>query len=220
MIRLMRSPLPDALRSKVEERVLRLKEYIQRGEEPPRGLLHSYRDEAIKAHLIAESHGKCVYCESKITHVYFGDVEHIKPKSIYHDERLDIENLVFACALCNNSKSDFYDETTPLLNPYVDDPDEELMPLGFFIGRRPGKIRARITIERLNLNRPALLERRKERIEQLQALADQYAEAPEGSIKNLIYEELCRQAGDDGEYAMIVRAYLEKACDLRCDDAA
>jgi hypothetical protein len=166
----------------------------------------------LKAHLVIEANGKCIYCESKVTHVYFGDIEHIRPKAKFPEERLDPENLGLACALCNNAKGEFWDEATPLLNPYADDPGEELIALGFLVTRRPGRNRARITVELLRLNRPALLERRKERIELLQPLADQFMEEPPGPIKDLLRGELCRQAGNDQEYAMIVRAYLKAAC--------
>src|ERR1035441_7770925 len=36
-----------------------------------------------KATLIADSHGKCAYCEAPTTVVAHGDVEHFRPKSVY-----------------------------------------------------------------------------------------------------------------------------------------
>ena len=216
MIKLTRLDIPDELRARIEQRAARLRELIEDGDDPPKALLDSYRDPELKAHLVAEAHGKCVYCESKITHVYFGDIEHIKPKSRFPAERLNPENLALACALCNNAKSDFWEEAAPLLNPYIDDLDQEILALGYLIARRPGRNRARLTIDQLELNRQALLERRRERIELLQPLADQYILEPSSGIKDLLRSELCRQAGEDGEYAIIVRAYLEAACDLCC----
>jgi hypothetical protein len=61
-----------------------------------------------------------------------------------------------------------------------------------------------------------LLERRKEHVESLQSLADQYVRAPAGTIKDLLRAELCRHAADDSEYAFVVRAYLHEACGLTC----
>lgn len=220
MIKLSRTPLPADLQTRVEERIAHLRDYLARGEQPPAALLNSYRDPLVKAHLVVEANGKCVYCESKITHVYFGDVEHIQPKALFPTERLSIDNLVLACAQCNNAKGDFWDDVRPLLNPYVDDPKEQVLALGYLLARRPGQERAHLTIDRLKLNRQSLLERRKERIELLQPLADQYMLAPPGPIKDLLREELCRQANDDSEYALIVRTYLAAACDLRCGAAA
>jgi hypothetical protein len=107
----------------------------------------------------------------------------------------------------------------PFLDPYKDNLDEELLALGYMIARRPGRDRARVTIEKLHLNRPALLERRKERVELLQSLADQYVQAAPGTIKDLLRTELCKQAADSAEYAFIVRSYLEAACNIRCNGA-
>lgn len=214
MIKLSRKDLAPSLEAQIEARVVRLRAHLAIGEVPPDALLNAYRDPAVKQHLIVEASGKCIYCESKITHVYFGDVEHIKPKSLFPSERLSIENLGLACATCNNAKGEFWDPVTPLLNPYIDDPAAELFAFGYMIMRLPSRDRARLSIEQLGLNRLALLERRKERTELLQALAEQYLSAPEGAIKELIKNELTCQAGDDSEYALVVRTYLAITCGL------
>lgn len=70
MIKLQRLALDDELLERTTERAARLREYLRDGENPPQALLNSYRDPELKRHLIEEAHGKCVYCESKITHVY------------------------------------------------------------------------------------------------------------------------------------------------------
>jgi 5-methylcytosine-specific restriction endonuclease McrA len=218
MIKLTRLDIPNELRTRIEQRAARLREMLQAGTDPPQALLDSYRDPDLKRHLVTETYGKCIYCESKITHVYFGDIEHIKPKSKFRAESLDPENLALVCALCNNAKSDFWDDSTPLLNPFSDDPEIEVVAFGYWIARRPGRNRARLTIERIDLNRQALLERRKERIELLQPLADQYVLEPPGPVRDLIKKELCRQAGAGSEYAMLVRAYLDAVCGVRVPD--
>lgn len=144
----------------------------------------------------------------------------MKPKSEFPEERLDVTNLVLACALCNNAKGEFWDNGIPFLDPYADDPAGELLALGFFISHKPGRNRARLTISKLGLNRLALVERRKERVELLQALADQYVQAPEGPIKDLLRAELWQHADTSAEYAFIVRSYLKAACDFDCEQAA
>lgn len=217
MIKLTRRDMAPELRARVEEHRQRLKDLLRNGDTPPQTLLDSYRDPQLKAHLVAETHGKCIYCESKITHVYFGDVEHIKPKSRFPSERLDPENLALACALCNNAKSEFWDDVTPLLNPYIDEPDQELFAFGFWVTHRSGHPRAKLSIEQFGLNRQALLERRKERIELLKPLADQYIVCPAGALKNLLRDELSAdKRAVDREYALMVRTFLEAACDLQC----
>lgn len=219
MIRLRRNPIPPALEDWLRERATRLRECLDRNDVPAQALLDAYKHPPLKAHLVQEAHGKCIYCESKITHVYFGDIEHIRPKSKFPNERLNLENLSLACARCNNAKAEFWNDDVPLLNPYQDEPKDEIFVFGFLIAHVPGRNRARLTISRLDLNRPELVERRKERFESLQPLADQYAQAPEGPLRNLLRSELLRQAADDREYIAVVRAYLE-ACGLQLENAA
>jgi 5-methylcytosine-specific restriction endonuclease McrA len=220
MIKLARRGLPEEVRSRLEERSKLLDEALQDGKQPSDALREGYRDRDLKRELIAEANGKCIYCESKVGHVYFGDVEHIKPKLFFPNMMLAYHNLGLACALCNNAKGDYWNDELPLLNPYEDDPSTELLALGFMIIRRPGRDRARVTIDRLRLNRTELLERRKERVERLQNLADLYATAPDGELRDLLKMELCREATDDAEYAFIVRAYLQAACGLQCASSA
>lgn len=220
MIKLRRLPLGRPLATKTTARANELRRLLAEGADIPDSLLNGYRDRELKAHLVAESHGKCIYCESRITHVYFGDVEHIVPKSTAPERRLDIDNLGLACAVCNNAKGESWDDVVPLVNPYVDDPANELLAFGCLLMRRPDRLRARLTIHQLQLNRPELVERRKERIDLLQPLADQYVQSPDGAVRALLHAELCRQAQDDSEYALVVRTYLEAVCQLRCDTLA
>jgi hypothetical protein len=41
----------------------------------------TYADESVKQALIEARHGKCCFCESRITHVSYGDIEHFRPKA-------------------------------------------------------------------------------------------------------------------------------------------
>lgn len=42
-----------------------------------------YGHRTVKQTLIAAQHGKCAFCESKLRHVAYGDVEHFRPKGGY-----------------------------------------------------------------------------------------------------------------------------------------
>ncbi len=66
----------------------------------------------VKQTLKDMQHGKCCFCESKITHIAYGDVEHFRPKkAVLQDGQLERpgyywlaytwENLLFSCELCN-----------------------------------------------------------------------------------------------------------------------
>jgi uncharacterized protein (TIGR02646 family) len=68
----------------------------------------------VKEHLKAIQHDKCCFCESKISHVAFGDVEHFRPKKAvrqadeqperkpgYYWLAYEWSNLYLACEECN-----------------------------------------------------------------------------------------------------------------------
>ena len=211
MIRLARRPIDPTLAAQHAARVAQLHACLDGGIAIPTSVLDAYKAHRLKTHLSSESSDKCAYCESKITHVYWGDVEHIKPKSVFPRDRLDVGNLCIACAKCNNLKLDYWSDAVPLVNPFVDEPAEELVPFGPWITRQAGSDHGRMTVSRLGLNRPELLERRKERWLLLEPLADQYMQTPEGPMRNLIRQELIGQASPGSEFAMVVRAYLRLA---------
>jgi uncharacterized protein (TIGR02646 family) len=87
-----------------------------------------YGSKSVKNALIKTQHGKCFLCESKITHISFGDVEHFRPKGGSRqtaDEKemkvpgyfwlaYDWQNLFLACQLCNQR---FKKNLFPLENP-------------------------------------------------------------------------------------------------------
>lgn len=73
-----------------------------------------YGHDTVKQTLIRAQHGKCCFCEAKITHISYGDVEHFRPKAGYRqqpDEGLgrpgyywlayEWANLYLSCQLCN-----------------------------------------------------------------------------------------------------------------------
>ena len=73
-----------------------------------------YGAKSVKKALIKAQHGKCCFCEAKVTHVAYGDVEHFRPKAGYRQKKEDPlgrpgyywlayewANLFFSCQLCN-----------------------------------------------------------------------------------------------------------------------
>ncbi len=86
-----------------------------------------YGHKTVKEALIRAQHDKCFLCESKITHVAYGDVEHFRPKAGYRQTAADDlhkpgyywlayewGNLFFACQLCNQQ---FKKNLFPLADP-------------------------------------------------------------------------------------------------------
>jgi len=48
-----------------------------------------YAHEDVKAALKAMQHDKCAFCESKVSHIAYGDVEHYRPKGGFCQQQLD-----------------------------------------------------------------------------------------------------------------------------------
>ncbi len=94
--------------------------------------LNKYGQENIKKALVEMFCGKCAYCEAKITHIDYGDIEHFRPKDMYPLLAVEWENLLFACGVCNGAefkgtKFPLNNANEPLLlNPCVDEPNEHL----------------------------------------------------------------------------------------------
>lgn len=64
-----------------------------------------YNHETVKAALKLMFYDKCAFCESNITQVYVGDIEHFKPKSKFPELCFEWENLLFACSICNGKSN-------------------------------------------------------------------------------------------------------------------
>ncbi len=73
-----------------------------------------YGDKSVKAALVKAQHKKCCFCESKVTHISPGDVEHFRPKGGFRQKASDPlttpgyywlayewSNLFLSCTLCN-----------------------------------------------------------------------------------------------------------------------
>jgi uncharacterized protein (TIGR02646 family) len=159
-----------------------------------------YGHTEVKTALITAQHGKCAFCESQVTHISQGDVEHFRPKGRFRQRAGDSlerpgyywlaytwENLLFACQLCNQryKKNEF-----PLSNPakrarsHRDDVSVE-QPL--FVDPSSGEDpaaslsfreevpfhrnkRGKETIRALGLTRAPLQEKRKERLDTLEMI--------------------------------------------------
>lgn len=141
-----------------------------------------YRNQAVKNVLVAMFNGKCAYCESKIVHVSYGDIEHFRPKSRPEYRLLCFEwtNLLLSCSVCNGSefKGDRFPEILaggPPVDPCVGDPQEHLE---FIYDPQSGLAtvtfkteRGRTSVELFGLNRPRLREHRTRSIRKLYVLS-------------------------------------------------
>lgn len=157
-----------------------------------------YARPTIKTQLRADQHRKCAYCETKFTHSSPGDVEHYRPKAGYQQGQhgpvlgpgyywlgYEWSNLLFACEQCNrvckrnrfplrepadrarNHHQHLHNEAPLLLNPATG-PDPETH-LTFAQETAVGLTQeGEMTWRVCGLNRPDLLEARRDYLETVQ----------------------------------------------------
>lgn len=175
----------------------------------PTALVGNYKHLDNKLALQNASYDKCMYCESKVSHIYYGDVEHIKPKGIYPQLKFDWDNLGFVCAKCNGAKWNQYDEQTSYINPYQEDPADHVIAVGAFIKHKKGSERGEITIIDIDLNRVNLIEKRQARINEIEKAVDSCFRTSNEILKQNALSELKKEAEADKEYSMIINAFLK-----------
>lgn len=206
MIRLTKRALSPEMQNAINDNIKSYQELKAAGKEISKALLSAYNTKELKELLKEETSCKCAYCESKMLHVDYGDIEHITPKGDDPTLRYSYENLTLACGICNTKKSTHLD----ILNPYIVDPEEHLFAFGPLIFRKPHSDVGAITEKRLDLNRAPLVEKRKERIEALQTIADQIVRTNNASLRQLLLDEFEEQCSGKMEYSLAAKAYANQ----------
>ncbi len=149
-----------------------------------------------------------MYCESRPLHVAPGDVEHLLPKSRFPDLIVEWDNLAFVCPDCNRGKGDYYDQSEPVINPFVEDPAAHLRFAGPLVLELPADARGIVTIRKLKLDRAELVERRADHIRHLQDAVNSWAALPDGPARDEVAAGIRALAHDSGEYAAVTRSFL------------
>ena len=135
-----------------------------------------YNHKEVKDSLKKMFNHKCAFCESHITHIDYGQIEHFKPKSKYPELCFDWHNLLMSCTICNSKafKGDKFplrNENGPLINPVEEQPNN-FFKFEYDIDSRtflviPKNKRALTSIKILGLNRDELILLRTRRLSQL-----------------------------------------------------
>jgi len=168
----------------------------------------NYKDPVNKEALRKSTAGKCMYCESKIEQVSYSQVEHIKPKKKFPELEFSWDNLGYSCQVCNTNKWEKYDETTPFIDPYNENPGDHIIFLLFYLFPKQGSERGEYTIKELDLNRANLIERRKERIDKLTVMINAAFRTSNEYLRNQAITELRKEADKDKEYSCMVKSVL------------
>lgn len=204
MIKLQKTAIPTVLKENQAEWTKTIVDKASAGLVPTDVEKSRYRHADIKIALIEETAGKCAYCESKILHVGFGDVEHVSPKSKSINNLFRWDNLTLACDKCNTYKSDFED----IVDPYVDDPEEFFTFIGPLVVPNPGVEKGLLTEKTLKLNRPDLREKRTEKIKYLSDQLLIYKKTA-GRLREVLRADLIKnEMSKDQEYTAVARSFL------------
>jgi uncharacterized protein (TIGR02646 family) len=176
----------------------------------PKALKTNYKYPENKEALINASFGKCMYCESKITHIDYGDIEHIKPKSKFPNLEFDWNNLGYACVRCNRKhKQDKFNENNPHINPYEDNPNNHIVAFGSLLHQKQGSEKGEITILNIGLNRSSLIEKRNEKINTIQRVINACFRTSDSNLKENALVELKKEAEEDKEFSLCVKSLLK-----------
>jgi len=174
---------------------------------------NKYRHSEIKAHLLNETHGKCVYCESKIGHNCPGDIEHKIPKSIQIDLIFEWNNMTISCNECNRRKAEYYEPSCMFLDPNNDDVENLVKHVGPLVFNRPGNVRSEVTVRILELNslkgRPSLISQKMEKIESIKNLVERIATTENTTLKSFLLEQLTENYDISSEFSGMIKTYVE-----------
>lgn len=209
MIKLVKGVAPQVLIDNAGSWTNDVMSYYNKGLDIPYASLKKYGHPDIKTAVINETNEKCAYCESCVTAVYYGDIEHIIPKAKYPRWAFYWKNLTFICNKCNNAKRDYASKQTPLLNPYTDDIYSHLSAFGPMIMHINASHRGKITHMRLKLNRKKLVEKRSEAILSFSNVLDEYNKETDLDVKEVYRDQLDEMLSAENEYAFTLICYAK-----------
>lgn len=195
MIRIVKSSAPLILSSTGSKETTKSCTDYDNGQRDFRFKPSIYAASAVKDALRKDQNNKCAYCESQFSHVAYGDVEHYRPKAGYkqseHDPLVqpgyywlayDWANLFLTCQICNqkfkrnlfpladerkraHSHRHNLNQEKPLLICPSENPNRQLsFREEYTVGySRKGQM----TIEIAGLNRDELVEKRREKLQNI-----------------------------------------------------
>lgn len=212
MRRLQKGPEPAILVQNAATWTSEILNIIANGEAPTETQRTRYNHQDIKSAVKGETFDKCAYCESKVTHIDHGDIEHIIPKSKDPLRSFDWTNLTLACRLCNQAKGDFFDpqdDHNNLVDPYVHEPLDHFLFKRELVIPRPDSSRGLHTDEQLKLSRTELREFRRANFDFIDGMLRSYCNAPLADkpiIKRQLYKLCC---DDSSQFAALNRHYID-----------
>jgi uncharacterized protein (TIGR02646 family) len=206
MIHLTKNPAPPILVQQATNWTAELIAAIAAGTKLSDARKRRYNSEDVKQALLLETHGKCAYCESKLRHITYGDIEHIIPKAVDPSRTYEWNNLTTACDVCNTEKSD----GEGLVDPYADDPEQiHFRFMGPMVTVIPGSEPAKLSLAVLKLNRAELMEKRKERVQNLARQLEEIVATRDDATRRVLIKALIEhETAATTEYAACSRSFV------------
>lgn len=207
MIKLDKIIEPEILKINAVRWTRELVDAITRGDKKEISSKKSrYNHDEIKKSVIAETHGKCAYCESKVRAVAHGDIEHVQPKSLDYSRCFEWGNLGFSCQICNQNKSDKDPAFEKILDPYNIDPNPYIIFCGPFINGNGSEV-GKKTIFNLKLDRVDLWERREGVFKEVMRYIDMIKMARSQEEYNILFEDFeSNELGSEKEFSAMRRS--------------
>jgi uncharacterized protein (TIGR02646 family) len=197
-------PVPEVLKQQGAAATDKLMVRYEKGE---RSFTQADFDRRIYAHkdvkiaLMISQYNKCCFCESKINHTSYGDVEHFRPKAAWSQDRKGMfrpgyywlcyswDNLLLSCQICNQRfKGNFFplrnearalshhhaieDEEPLFIHPVLDDPELFITFREDILVAIDDNERGVFTISCLGLHREALQMQRKRTFNMIRDIYD------------------------------------------------
>jgi len=168
-----------------------------------------YNNAEVKKALKVMFSSKCAYCESHISHIDYGEIEHFKPKSKFPNSCFDWDNLLLGCSICNGklfkgNKFPEVEEGGPFVNPVVENPNDffefDFDPNTGTANVIPKNTRGVTTEKELGLNRDDLVRHRSSMVRKMVVIAIKASNGDEDCKY-----ELLRCCNNQEEYAAFAR---------------
>lgn len=168
----------------------------------------------LKKELHAIYGGCCCYCEREER---FGSahIEHLLPKAAFPEKTFNYYNLHYSCNVCNQKKSDQYDEEYPILDACKDPVEEHLVFDRHTYSLLPKTKRGETTEDFCELNHGELLEKRdeiyKEAMDLVKDIRDQSIAFSRREYKK---NKLLKRAKHGKNFCSVVRFVIKRNLDI------
>jgi uncharacterized protein (TIGR02646 family) len=207
MRKLTKGPAPQVLIDNAEIWTTELEGAVD--DQAKKAVQKRYRNQEIRDALVAETQKKCAYCESIVGATDYSHIEHIFPKDTFVDGTFRWENLTISCPMCNGKKRNVAPTANNFIHPYNDEPEQRIKFSGAIAHPRGGDLAAGNFIRWLDLNRTAILERRKDVFERVQSAFEAASRLQGEARVAFLWTSVSELTAPDSEFSQVAKCAVE-----------